>query len=87
MCDTAGSSLSNFLICCNAISSDASIEEDIVEEDQQADEDEDGDPEDEMAGFIVDEDEIDANGQVVKYGLIFHICANFFYTTLLDLVC
>ncbi|EEE64215.1 transcription elongation factor SPT6 homolog isoform X2 [Oryza sativa Japonica Group] len=45
---------------------DASIEEDIVEEDQQADEDEDGDPEDEMAGFIVDEDEIDANGQVVK---------------------
>uniref|UniRef100_A0A0D9UXY2 Transcription elongation factor spt6 n=1 Tax=Leersia perrieri TaxID=77586 RepID=A0A0D9UXY2_9ORYZ len=45
---------------------DAPIEEDIVEEDQQVDEDEDGDPEDEMAGFIVDEDEIDANGQVVK---------------------
>ncbi|XP_006654589.1 transcription elongation factor SPT6 homolog isoform X2 [Oryza brachyantha] len=45
---------------------DTPIEEDIVEDDQQADEDEDGDPEDEMAGFIVDEDEIDANGQVVK---------------------
>ncbi|KAL5202102.1 hypothetical protein ABZP36_013054 [Zizania latifolia] len=45
---------------------DVPVEEDIVEDDQQADEDEDGDPEDEMAGFIVEEDEIDANGQVVK---------------------
>ncbi|KAG8068194.1 hypothetical protein GUJ93_ZPchr0005g15226 [Zizania palustris] len=45
---------------------DVPVEEDIVEDYQQADEDEDGDPEDEMAGFIVEEDEIDANGQVVK---------------------
>ncbi|KQK05622.1 transcription elongation factor SPT6-like isoform X2 [Brachypodium distachyon] len=45
------------------------FEEDIVEEeDQQAEEDEVGedDMDDEMADFIVDEEEIDGNGQVVK---------------------
>ncbi|KAM0824171.1 hypothetical protein ACQ4PT_070373 [Festuca glaucescens] len=44
------------------------FEEDIVEEDQQADEDDvaEDDMDDEMADFIVDEEEIDGNGQVVK---------------------
>ncbi|KAM3411347.1 hypothetical protein ACQJBY_003159 [Aegilops geniculata] len=44
------------------------FEEDFVEEDQQVDEDEVGedDMDDEMGDFIVDEEEIDVNGQVVK---------------------
>ena len=45
-----------------------SYEEDIIEDDQQVDETEEPDDEDEMADFIVEEDEIDGNGQVVRCG-------------------
>jgi len=46
-----------------------SYEEDIIEDDQQVDETEEpDDEEDEMADFIVEEDEIDGNGQVVRCG-------------------
>jgi hypothetical protein len=63
-------SLSYFHINCNSISSDSvPYEEDIIEDDQQVDETEEpDDDEDEMADFIVEEDEIDGNGQVVRCG-------------------
>ena len=63
-------SLSYFHINCNSISSDAvTYEEDIIEDEQQVDEaEEPDDDEDEMADFIVEEDEIDGNGQVVRCG-------------------
>ena len=62
--------LSYFHINCNSISSDAvTYEEDIIEDEQQVDEaEEPDDDEDEMADFIVEEDEIDGNGQVVRCG-------------------
>ncbi|CAN6354813.1 unnamed protein product [Urochloa humidicola] len=43
----------------------APFEEDIIEDEQQVDDNE-VDDEDEMADFIVDEEEIDGNGQVVR---------------------
>jgi hypothetical protein len=58
------------------------VEEDIIdEEEQQGDEEaEFPDDEDEMAGFIVDEEEMDENGQFVKcvYCCVgnFIICSN-----------
>lgn len=53
-----------------SISSDSAPFEEDFEDDQQAGEGEEevGDDDDEMADFIVEEDEIDGNGQVVRCG-------------------
>lgn len=60
---------SYFHINYNSVSSDAApIEEDFIEDDQPVDDNDVDDDDDEMADFIVEEDEIDGNGQVVRCG-------------------
>lgn len=50
------------------INSDAAPFEEDFEDDQPLEENEEPDDDDEMADFIVEEDEIDGNGQVVRWG-------------------
>lgn len=57
--------------------------EDVVEEEELEDEEELGEEEDEMADFIVDEEEVDEHGEPSKYCSLLGACLSFFLCDLL----
>ena len=59
----------HLLISCNVAGSPL---EDIAEEEEQPEEEDFGD-EDDMADFIVDEEEVDEHGAPVRYGCLFYV--------------
>jgi hypothetical protein len=56
---------------CKLVPKTGAPPEDIGEEEEVEEEEEDIGDEDEMADFIVDEEDIDENGQPVRYILLF----------------
>jgi transcription elongation factor SPT6 len=77
-----------FCINCNSVSSDAApIEEDFIEDDQPVDDNDVDDDDDEMADFIVEEDEIDVNGQVVRCGSLCSCLSQTGSMSICDCVC
>lgn len=79
LCTVAFFSLISYEHVIRCISAIGVPLEDVAEEEGQVEEEEDGDigEEDEMADFIVDEEELDENGAPVRYMCRSSLCVSF----------